>query len=175
MGTGLRPLWHLKEGLVQVCPNNFFATLTGRPDSSALCCTHWPHWNGQTPFGEQRQPQPGHHSRTHAPAHHCQRGAHGHRPGPAGEGSLTDLHDQGGQLSPLLWRASPSWGKAGQAGGTVSLWQEGQPPPVLQQAPAVSSSLPPCDGLPFSSERIYPSPRCSQVRKGGCGRVAVGT
>lgn len=57
----------------------------------------------------------------------------------------------------------------------MSLSQEGQPPPVLQQAPALSSSLPPCDGLPFSSERIYPSPRCSQVWKGGRGRVAVGT
>lgn len=42
-------------------------------------------------------------------------------------------------------------------------------------APVLSSSpLTRCHGLPVSSERIYPSPRCSQVRQGGRGRAAAG-
>ncbi|XP_030394414.1 ankyrin-1 isoform X6 [Gopherus evgoodei] len=67
----------------------------GRPDPIALRRTHWPHEHGEASAGEQRQPQPGHHSRAHPPAHHCPGGACGHLPGTAGQGGLAGLHDQG--------------------------------------------------------------------------------
>lgn len=69
----------------------------------------------------------------------------------------------------------------GGAGGTASLSQKGQLPPVLQHPSlclcqhSPCHPCTPCDGLPFSSERIYPSPRCGQVWEGRCGRAAPGT
>ncbi|XP_050795783.1 ankyrin-1 isoform X6 [Gopherus flavomarginatus] len=67
----------------------------GRPDPIALRRTHWPHEYGEASAGEQRQPQSGHHSWAHTPAHHCPGGACGHLPGTAGQGGLAGLHDQG--------------------------------------------------------------------------------
>lgn len=41
-------------------------------------------------------------------------------------------------------KSDPAGPKAGPAGGTVSLSREGQPPPVGQHVPALSSSSPLC-------------------------------